>query len=85
MISNYIPNNYNNEEQLTELHKIRSHALTVKHNTEVLNSEKNNESAVVKAKMLLRHASEMISLSQVYLNLWIDLIERQKISLLKLH
>jgi hypothetical protein len=34
--------------------------------------------------MHLRHGTEFISLSQLYFNLWLDLIERQKVSLAKL-
>lgn len=73
------PNKFSDEEmQLIEQHQKRSDALTEKHEAEVLKSEKNNESEENKSKMLLRHASELINLSHEFLNLWIDLVEKQK-------
>jgi hypothetical protein len=81
---NNLTSHIDDEKQLTEQHQKRSQALTRKHNKELLNSEKNNESSIFKAKMHLRHGTEFISLSQLYFNLWLDLIERQKVSLAKL-
>ena len=66
------------EKQLIEKHQKRSDELTEKHEKEILISEQNNVSENDKSKMLMRHASELINLSHEFLNLWIDLIERQK-------
>jgi len=73
------PNKFSDEEmQLIEQHQKRSDALTEKHETEILNSEKSNVSEDYKSRMLLRHASELINLSHEFLNLWIDIQEKQR-------
>ena len=73
------PNQFSDEEmQLIEQHQKRSDALTEKHEAEVLNSEINNESEESRSRMLLRHASELINLSHEFLNLWIDIQEKQR-------
>jgi hypothetical protein len=71
------------EKLLTEQHKLRSHDLTAKHSAEIIKSEQNGESTTLKARMFLRHASELINLSQLHLNSWLDLVEKHKISFLR--
>jgi len=44
--------------------------LDIKQLIEVKNSEINNDGAVVKAVMLLRHAIEILELSLLYTTLW---------------
>jgi hypothetical protein len=83
-LSNFSIFQFEDEKLLTQDHQKRSQALTRKHRKELLKSEKNNDSAILKDRMLLRHGTELINLSQFHLNLWLDLIERQKTSLPKL-
>lgn len=72
-------NQFSDEEmQLIEQHQKRSDTLSEKHEAEILKSKMSNESEDTRSRMLLRHASELINLSHEFLNLWIDIQEKQR-------
>jgi hypothetical protein len=85
-MSSYNPFNYYSKEEnlLIEQYLVRREALTIRHNTEVFDSETSNASAYSKVQMQLRQTSELIHLTQLHFNLWIDLLEEQKLTLSRL-
>jgi len=75
-----MPTTYNSKEKSLFFAKYRKerHDLDLRQYIEVFESECNNESTAYKAEMLLRHASEILNLYQLYLNLWTNIVIKLK-------
>jgi hypothetical protein len=74
-------NDYKEQKRLLAVqHQEEKFKLIVNHNIELTIMETNKESTLSKNKTLLRHAFEIVSLSQSYLNLEIKLYHEYKSS-----
>ena len=71
---------YSEERSLLDAkYQEERYTLDIKQYIEVYESERNNESVMFKAEMLLRHASEILDLSQLYLNKWTNIAIKQRL------